>query len=85
MANAFAMRLSEYLTSIDQKPSAFAETIGVPASTITRLLGGKRSPGLDLVIKIQEATGGAVTAQDLHEAADEIKEARINSDQESAA
>ena len=58
------MTLEEYLASHDQKPFAFAAEIGVPASTITRLLKGERSPRLDLIRKIHAATSGKVTAND---------------------
>lgn len=58
------MDLSSYLREADIKPTRFAEALGVPASTITRLLSGERSPRLDTIAKIERATGGKVTAND---------------------
>jgi transcriptional regulator with XRE-family HTH domain len=58
------MTLHEYLSSRDLKPSAFAAEIGVPASTITRILNGERSPGLELMRVIRDKTAGAVTPND---------------------
>ena len=58
------MTLAQYLIQNGIRPSAFAVTIGVAPSTITRLLNGERSPRLALVSLIREKTGGAVTADD---------------------
>ncbi|MFC3133559.1 helix-turn-helix domain-containing protein [Microbaculum marinum] len=58
------MTLQEYLTAHEKKPSAFAAEIGVPASTITRILNGTRSPTLALMLRIREGTGGLVTPND---------------------
>lgn len=58
------MTLHEYLTSRNLKPSVFAGEIGVPASTITRILSGERSPGLDLLKLIRDNTDGAVSPND---------------------
>ena len=46
------------------KPAAFAAKIGVPASTVYRWLYGIRTPRVQLVAAIEEATGGEVTAKD---------------------
>ncbi len=58
------MKLADYLSRENLKPSNFADTIGVPASTITRILKGERSPGLDVMRKIADATAGDVSALD---------------------
>ncbi len=58
------MKLETYLSERGIKPSVFAADIGVAASTITRVLKGERSPGFDLVMKIQRATKGKVKAAD---------------------
>lgn len=58
------MKLADYLKAKELKPAAFARQVGVPASTISRILAGKRS-GLMIAEKIKAATGGAVTANDL--------------------
>jgi transcriptional regulator with XRE-family HTH domain len=58
------MTLSEYLEKHSMPPSGFAAKIGVPASTIARLLKGYRKPGLDLLKKIADATNGEVMPND---------------------
>lgn len=62
MAIRHAMRLADYLNREKIRPSVFAKRIGVPASTITRLLKGERKPGLPLMSLISEATGHEVFA-----------------------
>jgi transcriptional regulator with XRE-family HTH domain len=64
MASSYAMNLTAYLEASSLSPSKFAESIGVPASTITRILSGEREPGLGLLKKIHAATNGAVTPND---------------------
>lgn len=63
-----AMKLADYLKTNDLKPAAFARAAQVEPSTISRILAGKRS-GLRVAEKIKAATDGAVTADDLSEAA----------------
>ncbi len=58
------MKLEQYLREHGKTASAFAAEIDVPASTITRLLAKERSPRLDLLVRIQRGTGGAVTPND---------------------
>jgi transcriptional regulator with XRE-family HTH domain len=58
------MTLSEYLAQQSIKVSAFAAKVGVPPSTISRVIKRQREPGLDLLAKIMEATDGAVTPND---------------------
>jgi predicted transcriptional regulator len=58
------MTLSEYLAQHSIKVSAFAERVGVPPSTISRVIKRQRDPGLDLLAKIMEATHGEVTPND---------------------
>lgn len=58
------MELSEYIKAQGLTPSGFAEQIGVPPSTITRVMSGKRKPGFDLLEKIHAATNGAVEPND---------------------
>lgn len=61
------MKLADYLKKHDLKPTAFARMAQVQASTISRILAGKRS-GLKVAEKIKEASGGHVTADDLSSA-----------------
>lgn len=58
------MTLEQYLADRNMRPAAFAAQLGVPASTITRLLKGERSPRLDLIARIKAQTGGKVSADD---------------------
>lgn len=58
------MKLEQYLRDNDIKPVAFASSIDVAPSTITRILRGERLPRIDLVEKIKRATGGLVTVED---------------------
>lgn len=58
------MSLASYLESAGIKPAQFAAQIGVPASTITRILNGKRVPRIDTARKIALATGGKVKVED---------------------
>lgn len=58
------MKLEQYLTDKNIKPVAFAASIDVAPSTITRIIRGERLPRIDLVEKIKRATGGEVTLED---------------------
>ncbi len=58
------MKLATYLHENDIKPVAFAASLDVAPSTITRILRGERTPRIDLIAKIQNATGGKVAAED---------------------
>jgi plasmid maintenance system antidote protein VapI len=58
------MKLEQYLTEKNIKPAAFAASIDVAPSTITRIIRGERSPGLALAAKIKAATKGKVRVED---------------------
>lgn len=58
------MNLAQYLAETNKRPSSFAAECGVPASTITRLIRGERSPGLALMSTIKAKTDGKVTPDD---------------------
>lgn len=59
------MKLKDYLEAYKIRPSSFAADMGVPASTIIRLLNGERpNTSLYLLAKIAEATNGWVTPND---------------------
>ena len=58
------MKLEQYLKENDIKPVAFAASIDVAPSTITRIIRRERTPQIDLVAKIKAATGGQVTMED---------------------
>lgn len=59
------MTLSEYLSEVGKKPSAFAESLGMPASTIIRIINGQREARIGTAAKIVAATGGKVTFAEL--------------------
>lgn len=58
------MKLEQYLRENNEKPVAFANRIEVAPSTVTRIIRGERTPRIDLIAKIQAATGGKVSAAD---------------------
>lgn len=58
------MKLETYLTENKIKPATFAASLDVAPSTITRIIRGERTPRIDLIAKIQTATGGKVTVHD---------------------
>ncbi len=59
------MTLSEYLAEERLKPSQFAERLGMPASTILRILSGAREARIGTAAKIVAGTGGKVTFAEL--------------------
>lgn len=65
------MKLADYISSKQTTASRLAGEVGVPVSTITRLLRGERRPGIELVARISSATSGAVTAEDFFPAPQE--------------
>lgn len=58
------MTLDQYLKQREITATEFARQCDLPPSTITRLIGGNRSPGLDLLKVIHRVTGGAVSPND---------------------
>lgn len=58
------MKLHEYLKSKNIKPAAFAASIDVAPSTITRIIRGERTPRIELAAKIKLATKGKVKIDD---------------------
>ena len=62
------MQLVEWMRRKHVSQRQLAETLGVAASTLCRILSGERNPSVRLMRRIQEATGGAVTPTDLVEA-----------------
>jgi transcriptional regulator with XRE-family HTH domain len=58
------MTLSDYLKKYGLSPSEFAARMNKPASSVTRLLNGKRGAGTGLLKAIAEATNNEVTPND---------------------
>ncbi|WP_416186609.1 helix-turn-helix transcriptional regulator [Fulvimarina sp. 2208YS6-2-32] len=55
------MTLEQFLTRENKTTAAFAAEVGVPASTITRIIRRERTPRIETIRKIVDATGGIVT------------------------
>lgn len=55
-------KLSSYLSSQKITQRQFAEAVGVDQSVVSRLTRLEMMPSLELAVKIQNATGGAVPA-----------------------
>lgn len=58
------MTLPDYLTQSGLTASAFAALVGVNVSTVTRWARGERWPRPEQIIRVEQVTGGQVTAQD---------------------
>jgi len=58
------MNLKQYLAANSIRPEEFAEKIGVSISTVYRLRAGSTKPEHATMLRIFEATGQQVTADD---------------------
>lgn len=58
------MKLSDYLSGKEISAASFAETLGVERQTVHRWVRGERYPDFKMLVRIAEATGGAVTPND---------------------
>ena len=58
------MTLHEYLQQHGMTAQRFAASAGINHGTISRLLDGAQVPRADTLLKIHDATGGAVTLED---------------------
>ena len=59
-----AMHLRKYLADKDLTAAEFAERIGVQPLAVRRYLNGDRRPAWDVLKRIKDETGGAVSASD---------------------
>lgn len=59
------MKLNDFLIERDLSMAAFARLVGTTAATISRVADGSVMPRRPLLLRIHEATGGLVTANDL--------------------
>lgn len=59
------MDLRTYLTERNITPSAFAREVGVTPQAMHRYVNGQRWPRGDKARRIEELTGGEVSASDL--------------------
>ena len=58
------MRLKDWLTERRMTGSDFADLISVDKSNVSRWINGHVRPEWDVIKRIKDATGGAVTADD---------------------
>lgn len=65
------MRLNEWMTDAGVTDEALALQVEADRTTISRIRRGTRMPSPDMMRKIREATGGAVTANDFVHVGDE--------------
>ncbi|MBV8895508.1 MAG: hypothetical protein JO051_03275 [Acidobacteriaceae bacterium] len=70
------MKLADYLALAKMNDGAFAKLIGRDTSVVNRLRREKIKPDWQTVARIQEATGGAVTATDFVPAVEPAPELR---------
>lgn len=59
------MKLNDYLEKTKQTKTDFAGVIGITTGMVSHIATGRKIPSLDLALKIQDATEGAVTVRDL--------------------
>ena len=64
-ATVLVMDLNQYFVERNESAEAFAERIGIASrQTIYRYRTGRRIPPNDVLVRIEQATDGAVTAND---------------------
>ncbi|WP_181166233.1 helix-turn-helix transcriptional regulator [Mesorhizobium sp. B2-6-7] len=64
------MKLAQYISDHEMTDEAFAVTVGMSQSQISRIKRGISRPSWDSVAAIERATGGQVTASDFAQTAD---------------
>lgn len=55
--------LRTFLTQTKTKQAELAKRVGVSCGYMSELVKGDKTPGLELAVKIEDATGGAVKAR----------------------
>lgn len=63
------MTLDDYLIGTKTLETEFAARVGISQAQVNRIRRGKSWPTRDLLVRIREITGGAVTADDFMPAA----------------
>lgn len=61
----FGMTLREYLDQQRGRISEIAEKAGISGASVSRIADGKQNPTLDVLKRIEAATGGIVTVAEL--------------------
>ena len=59
------MTLADYLRGSGTTQRDFAARLGLSPSYVCEIAGGRKTPGLRLAVRIERATGGAVSATSL--------------------
>ena len=71
------MRLSEYLDQTGENESEFSRRSGVSQQTVNRLCRGRGGPRGGTALKIERATDGLVSLEDLVEAEPDEPDTRV--------
>lgn len=56
--------LRSYISSSGAKKSALADALGISRGYLSELIGGTKTPSLDVAVRIQRLTGGEVSVED---------------------
>ena len=56
-------QLRDFLSATKTKQSDLARRLGVSVAYMSELVNGSKTPGFELAFKIEDATGGAVSAR----------------------
>lgn len=59
------MNLRDFLKRNGLTHGGFGKTVGLSQGYVSLLVGGKRRPSPDIALRIEKATGGAVTKESL--------------------
>ncbi|WP_150524002.1 helix-turn-helix domain-containing protein [Roseibium sediminis] len=78
------MKLSDYLATEGQSHAQFGERVGVSQAAINRYANGERIPRAEIMAKIEEVTGGQVTAVDHYAAKSEAAATKATSHSQAA-
>lgn len=71
------MLLRDYITKYEKKVSEFALEIGVTRDCVQKYMSGKRRPtDEEVLLRIYNATDGAVTANDFYDIPSKFKKKR---------
>jgi DNA-binding transcriptional regulator YdaS (Cro superfamily) len=68
-------KLFKYLDHHGTSQKWFANKINITPNNLNMILHGRRTPGLKLALKIENATGGLVTVYDLAKESERLKDA----------
>lgn len=74
------MTLKDYLSSLTITDAEFGVKIGVSQSQVSRIKNGKTAPSLAVIVAIEKATKGKVSAKDIFAAIEEKSEAPATED-----